>query len=102
MTKNNEQCYYDGHNMLNGFKIRQHFCNECGAAGKLVMRPAPVIKHCQTHGDELIEVRQVCSERNTLRNRLKRAFLIGYGHLDERGVDIHKDLVHKIKFERAN
>lgn len=103
MSKNNEtqQCFYDGHNMLNAMTIRQHFCNECGAPGKLVMRPARVLKNCHIHGDPLVEVRQVCSERNAWRNRLRRAFMIGYSHMDERAVDLHKDLVHKIKFTRA-
>lgn len=102
-SKNNDvpQCLNDGHSLVNPFDIQQRFCDECGASGKLVMRPARVIKHCSEHGEPLMEIRQVCSERNTLRNRLKRAIFIGYSHMDAPATTLHKSIVSKINFKRA-
>jgi hypothetical protein len=100
---NPDHCYYDGEsNIFNLREIKQKFCSECGAPGVLRMRKAPVISHCPQHGNEMVEIREVCSQRNILRHRLKRFMLIGYNHLNDHRLTIHKDLVHTINYERAN
>lgn len=102
MAKNND-CYYDGKsNIFNRRDIRQKFCNECGAPGKLtIKRPAPVLHYCDRHGAELVELRQVCSQRHKFSNRLKRFFAIGYFHMNDHSATLHIDQVSKHNFIRG-
>lgn len=96
-SKDPNSCYYDGKsNIFNLREVRKKYCTQCGAPCVLRMRKAPVISHCDKHGAELVEVRQICSERNTWRNRLRQAFFIGYSHTNDHALTIHKDLAYTV------